>query len=213
MCWAVERGLGREPCERLGDIELIPDVACEREAVEEPASRGLAAAARQVQPRIVDERLDEPAVVAELAAQLDRLAESPLGAIEAPVHDVVEALLAERAGDAIRVPGLAVESASASSASSAARCQSPARSHAPAVASTASASGPGAPTPRAVATAASHSSVADGSAISTARRPSVVSAAASSSWSSSTRACASACSSGASASAKRACESASCPSQ
>ena len=36
---AVERGLRGEPGERLGDVELVADVAREREAVEEPAPR------------------------------------------------------------------------------------------------------------------------------------------------------------------------------
>ena len=93
---AVERGLGGEPGERLGDVELVADVAGEREAVEEPAPRRLAAAAREVQPGVVDQRLDEPAVVAELAAQLDRLAEPLLGPLQPPVDHVVVALLAER---------------------------------------------------------------------------------------------------------------------
>ena len=91
---AVQRGRAGEPGQRLGDVELIADVAGEREAVEEPAPRGLAAAAREVQPRVVDQRLDQPAVVAELAAQLERLAEPLLGPLQPPVDDVVEALLA-----------------------------------------------------------------------------------------------------------------------
>ena len=73
MCCAVQRRLGGEPGERLGDVELIADVAREREAVEEAAACGLAAPAREVQPRVVDQRLHEPAVVAELAAKLDAL--------------------------------------------------------------------------------------------------------------------------------------------
>ena len=68
---AVQRGLGGEPGERLGDVELVVDVAGEREAVEEPVARRLAAAAREVQPGVVDQRLDQPAVVAELPAQLE----------------------------------------------------------------------------------------------------------------------------------------------
>ena len=80
----VECGLRGEPSERLGDVELIADVAGQREAVQEPAPRGLAAAAREVQPRVVDQRLDQPAVVAELAAQLERLAEPLLGRSRRP---------------------------------------------------------------------------------------------------------------------------------
>ena len=81
---AAERGLRREPGQRLGDVELVADVAGEREAVQEPV-RGLLAAPRaSIQPRVVDQRLDEPAVVAEVAAQLERLAESLLGASRRP---------------------------------------------------------------------------------------------------------------------------------
>src|SRR4051812_12643981 len=49
---AVERGLRGEPRERFGDDELVADVPGEREAVAEPAPRRLAAAPREVQPRV-----------------------------------------------------------------------------------------------------------------------------------------------------------------
>ena len=68
-----------------------------------------AVALHEREPGAVDQRLDEPAVVAEAAAQLERLVEVLLGVLGAGRDHVVPAELGQRRGGAVRVAELAVE--------------------------------------------------------------------------------------------------------
>ena len=71
----------RQPGERLADDEAVVDLAREGEAVEEARLRVAGVALHEREPGAVDQRLDEPAVVAEAAAQLERLVEVLLGVL------------------------------------------------------------------------------------------------------------------------------------
>ena len=116
----------------------------------------LAAAADEHQPGVVDQRLDEPAVVAVAAPQLERLVEALLGLVEPAVDHGVPALLGQRPGGAVGISRRAVElerlageRAGALPLLRRARTRRPgsAARRRPAI---------GSPTPRAAATAASH---------------------------------------------------------
>ena len=109
MCSPSSAAWAESPASASATLNWSPTWRASDEAVLEAAARRLAAPAREVQPRVVDQRFHEAAVVAELAAELHGFAEPLLGPFQAPVDDVVEALLTERGRDAVRVAGLAVE--------------------------------------------------------------------------------------------------------
>ena len=96
---------------------------------------------------MVDQRLDEPPVVAVAAAQLERLAEVLLGLLQPAVDHVVPALLGQRRGGAVGIARRAVE-AQRLAGEGVGALPAAARSHAPASVSSASAHAIGSPTSR-----------------------------------------------------------------
>ena len=105
----VARGLRRQPGERLRDVELVPHLACERQAVEEARPGLLAVTAHVHQPGVIDQRLDESPVVAVATPQLKRLAEALLGFLEPALDHGVPPLLRQRPSGAIGISNCSVK--------------------------------------------------------------------------------------------------------
>ena len=105
----LQRVVGGKAGQGLAEVELVVDVAGQAQALHEGVRRLVVAIAGQQQPGVVDQRLDETAVVALTAAQFEGLLEVLLGGVEASVHHVVPALLGQRGRRAVGITGLPVE--------------------------------------------------------------------------------------------------------
>ena len=167
----LQRVVGGQAGQRLAEVELVVDVASQAQALHEGVRRLVVAIPGQQQPGVVDQRLDETAVVALTAAQLERLREVLVRRrrdVRAPCRtSPAPPARSPRRRDR-RLPG---RGARAWAASTPARFHSSARSHAPACAKRASARRIGSLVWLAAATAASQMLAASGAATSTARRP------------------------------------------